>query len=33
MEDQPYLVPAFEWTTNRENIARKLRAAIQRRVL
>ncbi|MFE4717852.1 hypothetical protein ACFRLW_15760 [Streptomyces sp. NPDC056728] len=32
MTEQPYLVPAFEWTTNRENIARKLRAAIQRRV-
>jgi HK97 gp10 family phage protein len=32
MTEQPYLVPAFEWTTNRENIARKLRAAILRRV-
>jgi HK97 gp10 family phage protein len=33
MTEQPYLVPAFEWTTNRENIARKLRAAIRRRGL
>jgi HK97 gp10 family phage protein len=33
MTEQPYLVPAFEWTTSRENIARKLRAAIHRRGL